>query len=141
MEAVACQMGPCVGAAAEPDAAACPERSRRGACTVLDADGSGDADGISDVLSPYTFTGRRLDVESDLMQYRHRYYHSGLGRFVARDAASGLESHSLYLHALERLKALALAEQAMGEGTELGRPSLETIQDMQREGESYYRAR
>jgi len=67
------------------DAAACPERSRRGACTVLDADGSADADGISDVLNPYTFTGRRLDLESGLMQYRNRYYHIGLGRFISWD--------------------------------------------------------
>ena len=42
-------------------------------CTVLDADGSADADGLSDVKNPYLFTGRRLDPESGLMQYRHRY--------------------------------------------------------------------
>jgi hypothetical protein len=37
-----------------------------GAVTVLDADGSADADGLSDVENPYTFTGRRLDDESGL---------------------------------------------------------------------------
>ena len=45
-----------------------------GGATVLDADGSVDADGLSDVRNPYLFTGRRLDPESGLMQYRHRYY-------------------------------------------------------------------
>ncbi len=36
MEAVGCQMGSCLDARAHPDAAACREHSRRGACTVLD---------------------------------------------------------------------------------------------------------
>jgi len=45
-----------------------------GGCTVLDPDGSVDADGLSDVKNPYVFTGRRLDPESGLMQYRHRCY-------------------------------------------------------------------
>mgnify|MGYP006295886051 FL=1 len=40
---------------------------------------SGDADGASDVENPYTFTGRRLDLESGLMEYRHRYYDAALG--------------------------------------------------------------
>ena len=30
------------------------------------------------------FTGQVLDAETGLMLYRHRFYHSGLGRFVAR---------------------------------------------------------
>jgi len=51
-----------------------------GACTVLDADGSVDADGLSDVENPYTFTARRLDAESGLMQYRFRDYLPGVGR-------------------------------------------------------------
>ena len=45
-----------------------------GGCTVLDPDGSVDADGLSDVRNPYVFTRRRLDPESALMQYRYRYY-------------------------------------------------------------------
>ena len=32
-----------------------------------------------------TFTGQVLDIESGLMLYRNRYYHTGLGRFVTRD--------------------------------------------------------
>ena len=100
MEAVGCQMGS--GLDAFPNAVACPERNRRGACTVLDADGSADADGLSDVENPYTFTGRRLDVESDLMQYRNRYYHTGLGRFISRDPAGAPTTGSLYVYAADR---------------------------------------
>ena len=33
----------------------------------------------------YTYTGRRLDLETGLYYYRHRMYHSQLGRFVSRD--------------------------------------------------------
>jgi RHS repeat-associated protein len=32
-----------------------------------------------------TFTGQVLDVETGLMLYRNRYYHSSLGRFITRD--------------------------------------------------------
>jgi RHS repeat-associated protein len=35
--------------------------------------------------NPYTFTGRRFDVETQLYYYRARYYDSQLGRFVSRD--------------------------------------------------------
>ncbi len=56
-----------------------------GGATVLDADGSVDGDGLSDVGNPYRFTGRRLDPESGVLQYRYRYYHTGLGRFLTRD--------------------------------------------------------
>jgi len=56
-----------------------------GGCTVLDADGSVDSDGLSDVGNPYLFTGRRLDPETGLMQYRHRYLAPSLGRFVSQD--------------------------------------------------------
>jgi len=67
-----------------------------GACTVLDADGSADADGLSDVDNPYTFTGRRLDTETGLMQYRNRYYSPTFGRFVSRDPAGYDDWPSLY---------------------------------------------
>ena len=39
----------------------------------------------SDYTWPYLFTGRRLDEEIGMMQYRNRYYHIQLGRFVTRD--------------------------------------------------------
>jgi RHS repeat-associated protein len=74
-----------------------------GGCTVLDADGSADADGLSDVKNPYTFTGRRLDPESGLMQYRHRHYSSGLGRFVSRDPDEYAEWFDLYCYVLSRV--------------------------------------
>jgi len=64
-----------------------------GACTVLDADGSVDGDGLSDVANPYLFTARRLDTESGLMQYRFRGYSEALGRFLQRDPL-GLEVHA-----------------------------------------------
>ncbi|NIQ77938.1 MAG: hypothetical protein GTN93_07565, partial [Anaerolineae bacterium] len=56
-----------------------------GAATVLDADGSDDSDGLSDVDNPYMFTGRRMDPESGLMYLRSRYYDPGLGRFLSWD--------------------------------------------------------
>ena len=56
-----------------------------GEVTVLDADFSDDADGVSDVENPYTYTGRRFDDETGLYYYRNRYYHAELGRFVSRD--------------------------------------------------------
>ncbi|KPK58619.1 MAG: hypothetical protein AMK73_09160 [Planctomycetes bacterium SM23_32] len=71
-----------------------------GACTVLDADGSADADGISDVGNPYTFTARRLDDESALMQYRHRWYSPTLGRFVSRDPLGYADGMALYGYVL-----------------------------------------
>jgi len=69
-----------------------------GACTVLDADGSTDADGLSDVANPYAFTGRRLDVESRLMQYRNRYYAPTLGRLISRDPQGYGDGYALYVY-------------------------------------------
>jgi RHS repeat-associated protein len=68
-----------------------------GGCTVLDADGSVDADGLSDVGNPYLFTGRRLDPETGLMQYRNRYYSPALGRFVYRDPLADKSGLGLYV--------------------------------------------
>ena len=73
-----------------------------GACTVLDADGSADSDGISDVLNPYAFTGRRTELESGLMQYRNRCYAPALGRFISRDPAGYADAYDLYLYATDR---------------------------------------
>jgi RHS repeat-associated protein len=67
-----------------------------GGATVLDADGSVDGDGLSDVRNPYVFTARRLDPETGLMQYRNRYYSPVLGRFVSRDPLGYGDSRSLY---------------------------------------------
>jgi len=67
-----------------------------GACTVLDADGSADGDGLSDVENPYLLTSRRLDAESGLMQYRLREHSPKLGRFLQRDPIGYLGRLSLY---------------------------------------------
>jgi len=67
-----------------------------GGCAVLDADGSADSDGISDVGNAYAFTGRRLDLESGLMQYRHRGYSPTLGRFLTRDPLGQTAGSDLY---------------------------------------------
>jgi len=69
-----------------------------GACTVLDDDWSADADGLSDVQNPYTFTGRRLDDETGLLQYRHRSYSPHVGRFISRDSVGYLDGLHTYLY-------------------------------------------
>ena len=35
--------------------------------------------------NPFTYTGQRLDPESGLMYYKHRYYDAARGRFLSRD--------------------------------------------------------
>jgi len=67
-----------------------------GACTVLDADWSADADGLSDAGNLYRFTGRRLDVESGMMQYRRRSYSTSLGRFTSRDPGGFVDGFNVY---------------------------------------------
>jgi RHS repeat-associated protein len=52
---------------------------------VLDANYTGDSDGLSDIANATTYTGRSLDTETGLYYYRNRYYHAQLGRFVGRD--------------------------------------------------------
>ncbi len=73
-----------------------------GAATVLDADGSDDADGVSDIENPYRFTARRLEAASGLMQYRHRYYDAAHGRFVSRDPAGYRDAFNLYGYVTQR---------------------------------------
>ena len=41
--------------------------------------------GSTRVANPYLFNGRRLDGETGLYYYRHRYMDPGLGRFILRD--------------------------------------------------------
>jgi RHS repeat-associated protein len=40
---------------------------------------------VSDYNWSRAFTGQVLDVETGLMVYRNRFYHTGLGRFLSRD--------------------------------------------------------
>jgi len=70
-----------------------------GACAVLDADGSVDSDGLSDVGNPYLFTGGRLDTETGLMHYRNRCYAPALGRFASRDPVGYRQVYDLYAYA------------------------------------------
>ncbi len=56
-----------------------------GRLIVLDPDFTADPDGASDIDNPYTFTGRRLDVESRAYDFRMRDIDSSLGRFIERD--------------------------------------------------------
>ncbi|MBY0588589.1 RHS repeat-associated core domain-containing protein [bacterium] len=51
----------------------------------LDAKFDFDADSVSDIAHSRTYTGQRLDTETGLYQYRNRYYHAKLGRFISRD--------------------------------------------------------
>jgi RHS repeat-associated protein len=67
-----------------------------GSCTVLEANGAPDADGISDIENPWAFTGRRFDLESGLVQFRARYYSALLGRFLARDPAATADNSDFY---------------------------------------------
>ena len=71
-----------------------------GAATVLDADGSDDADGLSDAENPYLFTARRLDLESDLMYYRNRQYSVTLGPFISRDPQGYADWFNLYCYVM-----------------------------------------
>jgi RHS repeat-associated protein len=56
-----------------------------GQVTVLDADWSTDADGVSDVDNTLGHQGLHLDTESALYYNRNRYYSPSLGRFTTRD--------------------------------------------------------
>ena len=89
-----------------------------GGCAVLDADGSADSDGLSDVGNAYAFTGRRLDLESNLMQYRHRYHSPTLGRFISRDPLEYSDGYALYAYAwlspTMGLDAMGLARHCVG---------------------------
>jgi len=67
-----------------------------GEASVLDADGSADADGVSDVLNPYVFTGRRRDLETGELQYRNRNMAPLLGRFINRDALQHVDGPNTY---------------------------------------------
>ncbi len=42
------------------------------------------------------YTGQRYDVETGLYQFRNRYYHPTLGRFINRDPAGYVDGSSLY---------------------------------------------
>jgi RHS repeat-associated protein len=64
--------------------------------TVLDADWSADADGVSDVDNTLGHQGLHLDTESALYYNRNRYYSPSLGRFTARDPLGYVDGMSVY---------------------------------------------
>ena len=59
------------------------------------SDWSEDTNG-SDIGNEFLYTGRRLDPETGLYQYRFRYYHPQLGRFVNRDPIGHRGGMNLY---------------------------------------------
>jgi RHS repeat-associated protein len=64
--------------------------------TVLDADWSADADGVSDVNNALGHQGLHLDTESTLYYNRNRYYSPTLGRFTTRDPLGYVDGMSVY---------------------------------------------
>jgi RHS repeat-associated protein len=70
-----------------------------GHSTVLDADGSFDADGVSDVANALGFQGTFRDAETGLHHVRHRMYHPTLGIWATRDPSGypdGLNAYAAY---------------------------------------------
>ena len=46
--------------------------------------------------NPYSFTGRRLDNETEMFHFRARIYDSRIGRFISRDPLSNVDGMSRY---------------------------------------------
>ncbi|MFA6135142.1 MAG: RHS repeat-associated core domain-containing protein, partial [Phycisphaerae bacterium] len=61
-----------------------------------------DANGVDTAHTPgltaVLYTGQVWDAESGLYNYRNRYYHPGLGRFLARDPAGYGDGMNLYAY-------------------------------------------
>ena len=55
-----------------------------GVLTIFDATWA-NIRSASSYDNEYTYTGRRLDAETGIYYYRHRYYAAHLGRFCSRD--------------------------------------------------------
>lgn len=53
----------------------------------------------SQVGNPFMFTGRFYDADAGLYQYRARWYHPLLGRFLTRDPAGYVDGTNLYAYA------------------------------------------
>jgi len=62
-----------------------------GVVTILDADFTDDADGVSDYNNTTLYSGREYNPETGLYYYRGRYYHAELGRFIGRDPIGFLD--------------------------------------------------
>ncbi|NBB95650.1 MAG: hypothetical protein GVY16_07900, partial [Planctomycetes bacterium] len=70
--------------------------------TVLDADFSADADGLSDVNNALGHQGLHLDTESALYYNRNRMYNAELGRFTTRDPLGYVDGMSVYEYVRSR---------------------------------------
>ena len=85
-----------------------------GRATAPEPDYSADGDNASDVSNPYLYTGRRNDAETNLLQYRNRYYETHLGRFISRDPAGYVDGYNLYEYASGRVVKMGDAFGQMG---------------------------
>ena len=53
---------------------------------------------VSALGQPYTYTGRRLDDETENYHYRSRYYQAPLGRFLGRDRILYGDGYNMYAY-------------------------------------------
>ena len=53
---------------------------------------------VSALGQPYTYTGRRLDDETENYHYRYRYYQAPLGRFLSRDRILYGDGYNMYAY-------------------------------------------
>jgi len=67
-----------------------------GQVTVLDANWSDDADGISDVWNPILFQGTYWQTQSGTYLVRHRQLHPTLGRWMQRDPLGYPDGYNAY---------------------------------------------
>ena len=68
-----------------------------GEATVLDANGSADADGQSDFGWVYLHQAGRLDPATGLYDFRHRAYSPTLGRWMQQDPAGYVNGTNVYV--------------------------------------------
>lgn len=69
-----------------------------GTWTILQANGTSVIP-TSAVFNRIGYTGRRIDAETGLWNYRARYLHPMLGRFISRDPAGFVDGMNLYAYA------------------------------------------
>lgn len=66
--------------------------------TIKDQDGRDILQ--SQFNNSYTYTGRRLDSESNLYYYRNRMYDANLGRFLSKDPLGYIDGLNLYAYVM-----------------------------------------
>jgi RHS repeat-associated protein len=95
--------------------------------TVLEADFVTPIGPTSTVGNPYMFTGQRLDPETGLFYYKHRYYSTNLGRFISRDPMEYADGTNLYEYAASN--PLTYADPSGLEDTLLTLKDIATLRD------------